>query len=1498
MKKTLVLALLLLFTSVTYAQFSVQPHWTAILDDKPATIQTQLNTSTESLIRVNVQVPGFYTINVTTERGQSKVITVPKAPNSLEAGMPDMPYVVIPAIIGDHAHMEVRVVDAQYEEYQGIEIAPSKGNISRQVDPSTMPYPYGACYTTNAFFPTQQVDLDKPYILRDFRGQNMMVYPFAYNAVTKTLRVYYNMTLEMKSHGNGGDNQFTRKSNEIKMDPEFAEIYSNKFINYQAVASKYTAIGENGELLIICHSSFTSAMTEFVNWKITIGRPTTLVSTSTTGTSSSAIQTYIRNYYNTHPNLTHVLLVGDCTQIPGVSMSSFGSYSGLSDQRYGQISGNDYYNELIIGRFSANSTAEVTTQVNRTITYERDLNSSATWLKKGLGVSTSAGNNGHYNEDDYQHIDLIRDDLLGYTYSTVYQEYHNVSGYSSSSTSTISNRINSGVGIINYCNHGSETEWQSHYYNNGHVNALTNSNKLPFIISVACLNGKYDYSSGDCFAETWMHATNGSTTTPTGAVGGIFSYISQPWVPPMWGQDEMIDILVESYSNNIKRTLGGVLTNGNMAVLDNGTSSSSQSNGTYCMWNIFGDPTLTLRTNTPGVMTVNHAGSINLAATSYDVTVVNGNGSLATITKDNTILGSATVSGSQAHITLSSAPGEIGELTLCVFGYNKVTYLGTINVVGGEQYEVSLTADPTEGGTLTGAGTYYETQQVTVTATPNRGYAFVNWTEDDEVVSTEPSYSFTVTGDADLTAHFNALEEHTFSVLPSEHGNFTISPTTAYAGETVTLTPNPDPGYCLSSWNVTTVSKEAIPVTNNQFIMPDADVIVSAVFTEGFTVTLLEADHGSFTATPTTALQGQTIVLTPSPEQGYSLSSWVVYQTGNTSTTVTVSNNQFTMPAYDVTVAAFFTKPLGGDITIGSGTATNNYIPTYAYYSYSLTEQIYTPTEIGTSGTITAIAFKVSNSKSTTRSVDLYMKHTTKSAFANNTGWEAVSSSNKVFSGSVSFSASGWTTITLSTPFQYNGTSNLLIAMDDNTGTYVSYSSNSPQFYVYSTGGNRALRVYNDDTNYNPASPSSYSGTLVTSNNQITLSITVEGSNASLVVSPETLDDFSYTEGEGASTPQSLSLIGNELSGNVTLSAPAHFELCNTYDGNYTSTLVLNPSNGQLRKTVYVRMIAGLETGEYLGETLTITCGELNKSVTLSGNVISSSHWTVVPELYANNMTVLAVIQINGVEQNNPDLQVGALHDGECRGFGSAIYCPPVSRYIIPLVVYGEEGEDFHFMLYMLYDPQQDLEMDSDASYDLVFSENGYGTINEPVILDFGGTVIPETYTYRVNLNPGWNWCSFPIEMNGNGLTTLTEFLGSTCSIIKGDVGHIEYSDGEWIGILSSIDNKDLVMINAEEAVSFEWTGLLAKPSDHPITINNGWNWISFLSTTPMSIDEAFNDLNPMEGDQIKSSAGVCIYTDGQWLGDFNMLRPGQGYLYLSLDDTKTFTYPESTRKH
>ena len=109
--------------------------------------------------------------------------------------------IAVPVIIGDRALMHIEVAESEFTDYENIEVAPSKGDFPRSIDPEEVPYTYGECYSQDAFFPAQIAILDEPYIHRDVRGQNMMIVPFQYNPVTKVLRVYNRLTLSMVKGG-------------------------------------------------------------------------------------------------------------------------------------------------------------------------------------------------------------------------------------------------------------------------------------------------------------------------------------------------------------------------------------------------------------------------------------------------------------------------------------------------------------------------------------------------------------------------------------------------------------------------------------------------------------------------------------------------------------------------------------------------------------------------------------------------------------------------------------------------------------------------------------------------------------------------------------------------------------------------------------------------------------------------------------------------------------------------------------------------------------------------------------------------------------------------------------------------------------------------------------------------------------------------------------------------------------------------------------------------
>ena len=166
------------------------------------------------------------------------------------------------------------------------------------------------------------------------------------------------------------------------------------------------------------------------------------------------------------------------------------------------------------------------------------------------------------------------------------------------------------------------------------------------------------------------------------------------------------------------------------------------------------------------------------------------------------------------------------------------------------------------------------------------------------------------------------------------------------------------------------------------------------------------------------------------------------------------------------------------------GTTTNSYLPCYTFYNNNLTQQIYTAEEIGTGGTITSIAF-FNGGSTKTPNLTLFLVNTDKTAFNSATDWITVTAADQVFSGDVTLTSGQWTTITLTTPFEYDGTSNMGLVVDE----YMSWNSGLA-CRVFNGTTNCSMRVYSDGTNYNPFTPTNYTGTRMSVKNQLQLDIT------------------------------------------------------------------------------------------------------------------------------------------------------------------------------------------------------------------------------------------------------------------------------------------------------------------------------------------------------------------------------------------------------------------------
>ena len=644
-------------------QFLPAADWVSLGSVKPEEPSWTVDKLSEDLLKISFSLNGYHIENL--KNGKNK-ISFPKSVSALKAGVPDLPLIAKSIIIPNLTNTSFSISESEFIEIEIDNIMPSKGNLTRDIDPSSIPLSYGKEYETDDWYPQDIVFMRDPYIMRSVRGQAIVMQPVQYNPIQKIARIYTNITIYVTSNNERPVNPLLEIPSKVA-SREFEEMYKRHFMNYN-VTERYVTLNEQGSMLVLSHGDFIEEMETFVNWKNFKGVPTELVDVSEIGDVDQIAQFISDHYYDN--GTAFVLLVGDINQIESIRRSEGAGSNSPSDNTFSFVAGNDYYPDLMIGRFSGETPEHIQTMVDRTISYEMNPDPSADWYKKGSGFASNQGP-GDDNESDLEHLNNIRDLLLNYTYVEIDQVYD--------PNGTVADgelAINEGRSIINYTGHGSNSSWGNGCpMNNTNVDGLNNAGKWPFIWSVACVNGEFHL--GTCFAETWLRATD-SEGNPTGAIATLMSTVNQGWNPPMEGQDEMNAIFVESYSENIKRTFGGISFNG-MNQMNDSYGSAGYDETFY--WTLFGDPSVVLRSDIPENMEVIHDEVLLIGSSEMNVNV-SQSGALVAVSEDGLLLGSAyTDASGNANILFSNSVETPGLLTIIVTAYNKIPYESSVNVI-------------------------------------------------------------------------------------------------------------------------------------------------------------------------------------------------------------------------------------------------------------------------------------------------------------------------------------------------------------------------------------------------------------------------------------------------------------------------------------------------------------------------------------------------------------------------------------------------------------------------------------------------------------------------------------------------------------------------------------------------------------------------------------------------------------------------------------------------
>lgn len=633
----------------------------------------QVNKSSGNSIGLDYELEDFKIIEVEKNGKTYSQILFDGSVTTMQKGFAEVPKISASVQLSNNKNVSMEVVGSDYQEIKlNYPLLPSRGTIYRNQNPADIPYEIAKEAQEDAWYPKNLAEKSTPYIIRNVRGTNVYVYPFRYNAAQQSLRVFKNVEVKLSENNTTPVNPL--KTQDSQVMAEMKNVYSSLFLNFDSDQKFGNQIGEMGEILVIHTSRDASAITPYVQWKKEKGYK---VHTKQVATGTN-VKSIVQDAYDANNNILYVLLVGDWADIKSDTGTS---QNAPMDPMLGCVSGNDNYPDIIVGRFSANSASDVTTQVNKVITYEKA--NSGTWYDKAIGIASNEGAGaGDDNESDEEQMESIRNNrLIPFGYDTVYKDYQ----ANGADDNDVKQQLNSGAGIINYVGHGSETSFVATGFDVYDINNLNNGDKLPFIMAVACVNGKFHRSSGDCFGEAWLKKDNG------GAIATIMSTINQPWQPPMRGQDYFNDLLIGGYnyssnpgsgtntsSSDMRTTFGSLCFNADVLMYaeSNGTNDLE----TIQTWTVFGDPSVQVRTKTPQTVGISNEEI--------------GNNTFTTkITTGGTAVKSALVSlynNGQTYSALTDSYGNVtinhsissGTVKLVVTGYNLATIYKEIEVNG------------------------------------------------------------------------------------------------------------------------------------------------------------------------------------------------------------------------------------------------------------------------------------------------------------------------------------------------------------------------------------------------------------------------------------------------------------------------------------------------------------------------------------------------------------------------------------------------------------------------------------------------------------------------------------------------------------------------------------------------------------------------------------------------------------------------------------------------
>ena len=605
------------------------------------------------------------------------------------------------------------------------------------------------------------------------------------------------------------------------------------------------------------------------------------------------------------------------------------------------------------------------------------------------------------------------------------------------------------------------------------------------------------------------------------------------------------------------------------------------------------------------------------------------------------------------------------ELTFVDGEYYGIETFYEINFIS--RMQIAATADPTEGGTVDGAGEYFPGMSCTLTATANTGYTFINWTIGDNVVSTDATYTFTVTEAADYVAHFSLNSYDITATADPEEGGTLNGAGTYYHFDTCTLIATANIGYTFINW--TLGGEEVTTEPTYSFQVSDSANYVAHFSLNSYDITAIaDPDEGGMVSGAGTYYHFDTCTLMATAYTGYTFQNWTLNDevvSTDTVYTFMVSDSanyvaHFSLNSY--TIAAMANPEEGGSV---SGAGTYNHFATCTLTATPADNFIFNSWVVDGEivSTETTYTFEVSGPVTVTAVFDLVQ--------VNNLD-------------------EGWTWWSAS------------VELNDIEGLEMLENSLGELGLI--------IKTQNAYVQYFP-SLNQWTGTLTQLHNEQGYKVKVSGDCTATMIGPKVYPSdhpiaiqhnwnwIGYPSTEALYVTDAMANFQPE-NGDI-IKSQGSFATYYTELGWVPATFSLNPGNTFL-------FFSNSEQGKSL------TFGNGGRTVVEQND---ERHWSYNPHAFADNLCLTAVVTLDGEEQHSETLELGAFVDGECRGSAKLLYIEPLDRYFALMTIAGLEDEQVSFAL---FDEANGL-VSNDSPTQLSFSVNAIiGEFDDPFVVHFG----------------------------------------------------------------------------------------------------------------------------------------------------------------------------------